>query len=191
MLNARQYEIGQQKHFVPKWGMVCGHTKANQGLTYTVGDSVYTEYIYGTIMIPHCYVPWNTREEKGSVKSQLARSVDSLVKHQGVNATIEIHQNAFNGKARGFEIWYLDGDELSRSYAEEFVFQFGEQFFTRRNRGAKKARRSDRAYHNLIGAKLGGAKVALLAEMFFGDNENDYMSPNTQASFWRSVLGEE
>ena len=177
---ARSYGYGERA-FVPRWGMIIPHTQAAQGaMSY---DDTYTEYVYGSVMVPMVNVPFALRNS-GGVK-EAAKKLNSL----GVNATIEPHYNAFNGMVRGAEILVLQEDGLSKHFAELFLDIFKESYPDRKIRGVKEVKPGDRGYSNLLKSKQAGNTVAMLSEMFFGDNFEDWLAPNEQAAYWRDCLG--
>ena len=179
-------ENGEDGYFAPIWGFVCPHNKKQPGAVSF--DRKYSEFIYGQIMIPEIGAPWNTRPYGPGVMNQLQDAVNPLVKHHKVNAIILPHGNAFNKKANGFEVYYLEGDMLSKKYADEIIAAFKEKYPDRKCRGAKVSRYKSRGYWNMVGAKRAGAKIVILSELFFIDNLKDWLSPEEQAAFWRETL---
>lgn len=176
---ARSYGYGDRP-FTPQWGIIIPHTMKAQGaVTY---DGIYTEYVYGTIMIPMIGVPFAKRDENGVYGA--AKDLRSVK----VNATIEPHFNAFNGRAAGAEILILREDGLSRHYAELFLDIFKETYPSRKIRGVKEVGPRDRGYSNLLNSKKVGMEVAILSELFFGDNPKDFLLPEDQATYWRDCL---
>ena len=122
----------------------------------------------------------------GGVKGAAKR----LVKKK-VNATLEPHKNAYNGKAKGFEILVLKGDSLSRHYAELFAEAFKVKFpdrVLRGYKGIKEVSGRDNGAANLRASKNAGAEVALLSESFFIDNPNEWIEPREMAHFWAENL---
>ena len=174
-------EHGDPDYFEPVWGIINPHLKNKPGAVSH--DRKYSEYIYGAIMIPEINKPWDTRDNGG-----VSGAVKRLVKNYKINASLEPHYNAFNRKAKGFEILVLKGDKLSEKYAKMFLDAFADKYPERANRGIKRIGYGGRGYNNLVAAKRAGAKIALLSEMFFGDNINDWLEPIEQGTFWRDQL---
>jgi len=179
-LRFRSFGYGEVP-FIPSWGAIIPHSEAAQGAQ--AFNSTYTEYIYGTIMVPMMDIPFTFRDKVG------IKGAARILKEQGVNASIEPHFNAFNGRVKGAEMLVLSSDGLSKHYAELFLDIFKEDFPERRIRGVKEVSPGDRGYTNLLKCKQAGMKVAILSELFFGDNNEDWLAPDEQAKYWRSCLG--
>ena len=98
--------------------------------------------------------------------------------------TIQLHQNAYNGVAKGCCVLVLDGDTKSYPYAEAFAKAFTEKFNrAMRNpneKGKVRLKSSDRGYTSLK-TTVFGAKI--LVEPFFIDNKNDFVSREEYAEF--------
>jgi len=177
---ARSYGYGEARQFIPRWGFIIPHRRDSPGaVSY---DNRYSEYLYGTIMVPAIGLPYRTRDEGG------VRLASKQLRGESVNATIEPHFNAYNGKVEGAEMLVIRSDGLSRHYAELFLDIFRETFPHRRIRGVKEVGPGDRGYRNLLESKKSGMEVAILSEMFFGDNIADFLSPEEQTEYWRDCL---
>lgn len=171
------------KGFVPQWGVIVPHTTKAQGAS--TPDKRMTENKYAYFMLAHTDFKYFTRDEHG-----VAGAARGL-KRRGVNASIEPHKNAFNGKAKGFEILVLKGDTLSEHYARMIAENFIDQFPDRKlrhDRGIKWVKRGDRGAASLIAAKANGMEVALLVETFFIDNPDEWIEPEVMAKFWTENL---
>lgn len=177
-------EHGQDGYLNPVWGVIIGHTKKAQGAISH--DKKYTEYMYGAIAAPEINVPWETRDKGG-----VFGAASTLIKNYSINCLIEIHGNAFNSRAEGYEILIIKGDALSRKYAENFLLAFKKKYPDRVYRGVKEIAHGGRGYNNLVAMKRAGAKVALLTEIFFIDNASDWLAPIEQGKFWREQLSAE
>ena len=178
----KDYDYGQEE-FIPNWGIIIPHTRRSGGAKSF--DGLYDEYIYAHLMTREMKIPVATRD-----LSNVLGAAKELVK-DGCNASLEPHYNAYNGKAHGASIFVLKGDSLSEKYARLMIEDFAEMFPNRKLRhdnGLKFLVKGDRGYYNLEQAKKAGMKIALLSELFFGDNENDFMSPETQSIFWEGHL---
>lgn len=172
---------GEGPTFSPVWGLIIPHQKDAQGATSF--DNKYTEYTYAHVMAEMIGIPYMTRDLGG-----VAEAAHTLINNYKVNCLIETHFNAYNGKAHGYEILVMKGDDLSARYARFFLESFGDLYPRRRPRhdkGIKWVSKGDRGFHNLRLAKAAGADVAMLTELFFGDNIEDFIDPSTQAMFWR------
>jgi len=172
---------GEGESFQPIWGYIIPHIDEAQGAETKKGLS---EYSYGGMIANYNnnFIAWDDRDD-GGVKSATKR----LVAH-GINATFEDHKNAYNHKVGGAEILIIKGDELSKFHAERILEAFALKFPDRNIRGVKEMRKGGRGYNNLLLAKKGGADVALLGELFFIDNPNDFIDPKVYAEFIRDVL---
>lgn len=176
------YDYGGEE-FIPEWGLIIPHTEKRKGaLSY---DGKYSEYVYGSIMAGMINIPHATRNYGG-----VFSAAKSLFK-QGCNCSLEPHYNAYNGQAHGAEILVMKGDDLSAKYARLIMDDFSSKFPKRRLRhdnGIKWLRKGDRGYNNLKEAKSAGMEVALLSELFFGDNPKDFIKPSAQAQFLRQHI---
>lgn len=162
------------------WGMILPHNPTAQGATSF--DATYTEYNYALCMLAQLDIPSTVKGPDGDLTAWKGAT------YSIPNASIEPHFNAFNGGVSGYEVLILKGDKLSKYYAEMFIDFFGENFPSRRCRGVKELTNGDRGFLNLVRAKKSGMEVALLSELFFGDNSEDWLGPNDQAKFWREAL---
>lgn len=172
--------------FNPKWGIIIPHTEGRPGASgyKPTGRKIY-EYQYGLELAIDSGFHFETRDDGGvyGAASRLAK--------KGITATIEPHKNAFNKKARGFELLVIKGDSLSGDYARMIAEEFHRRFPDRRLRhdnGIKWLKKGDRGYNNLVQAKKAGMEVAILGESFFIDNPNEWISPETMRQFWQEVL---
>jgi N-acetylmuramoyl-L-alanine amidase len=96
--------------------------------------------------------------------------------------SIELHLNAYNGKAFGCEV--LITSEKARSLGELFSSRFCNQFgrTKRGTKGIKWLSSGDRGFGNVYSASK-CSKVALLVEPFFCDNQNEYLSIEEYSEF--------
>lgn len=178
---SREYgSHGEGEQFKPSWGIIVPHTEKAGGAD--TPDGKWNEYKYGLHMAKSIDRPHATRDNGGVLAA--ARSL----KEQGCNCSLEPHKNAYNSRANGYEILILKGDSLSKQYAELFLDAFAQKYPARRNRGVKEMTKGGRGYRNLIDAKRGGMEVALLSEMFFIDNNSDWLPPHVMANFWSNNL---
>jgi len=99
---------------------------------------------------------------------------------------IEIHKNAFNNESKGACMLVLSGDLESGLMARKILDRFCKKFH-RRNRGVVLLEDGNRGYKNLKAMKHGGAKIAILSELFFIDNPIEWIEPEFMGKFWREV----
>lgn len=173
---------GEGEDVVLSWGFINPHTSVSGGAV--THDKTMNEYKYGLHMLHNLNFPFETRDE-GGVAGACKR-----LKKAGVTATIETHFNGFNGKASGAECLVLKGDSESEHYARLFMNMFSDVYPRRKlrhDRGIKLVKSGDRGYTNLKVARR-YMKVAILSELFFGDNPSDFMSFVDQSKFWHHVL---
>ena len=159
-----------------KWGYIVPHTLTAQGAETHDGIS---EYRYG--LVARLALTFSETRNGWGVKG----ACKSLI-NQGANASFEDHKNAYNTKVGGAEILVLYGDSLSEAIAERILEDFCREF-GRVNRGVKKIRKGGRGYNNLKTAKK-YFNVALLGEMFFIDNTDEWIDPVVYRTWLRSAL---
>lgn len=169
------------KPFEPlKWGIIVPHTSKAKGAQ----GSGTNEYDYG-LELANCLknkFHFATRDKAGVKGAAL-----ELYK-KGVRASLEPHLNAYDGKAKGYEILILKGDETSKRYASHFLKAFAAKYPNRVNRGIKEMEKGERGAGNLLAAKSAGMEVVLLSEMFFIDNPHEFIKPIYMADFWSNNL---
>lgn len=175
---------GEGVSFKPRWAYIVPHTEGAQGAE--TPDGLTSEYKYGlSVAVTNAEsIPWDDRND-GGVKGAVKRLVKGDKK---VTATFEDHKNAYNNKVGGAEILVIRGDQLSKHYAELILDAFKVRFPKRNIRGIKEMKKGGRGYNNLLAAKKAGADVALLGELFFIDNDSDFIPVNTYADFLKEVL---
>lgn len=156
------------------WGCIVPHSRFQMGAKRF--DNKLTEYEYGLQMAPYLMLPWDTRDNGG-----INDAAKRLKKFYNVDALIEPHFNAFNGKVSGAEILVID--EVSYAHAKKILEHWGKNEV----RGVKLISSGARGYTNLFLMKK-HVEVAILTELFFGDNPLDYVEPIEQALFLRDHL---
>lgn len=163
-------------------GLIIGHDQKAQGAVSFDGTS---EYLYNSKVASLTGITHTNRNNGG-----IAGAVKEL-KRLGFNSSCEMHLNAYNGKAKGFEILVLKGDLESirhaRLVAETFKSKFPDHVM-RGDNGLKLISNKDRGGGNLQTAKNHGMKVAILMEPFFCDNKADYIPAQLLADFYKEAL---
>ena len=172
-------DYGDGEKFTPKWGIIVPHTEKAQGAQNQNGVS---EFLYGTALVKVMSFFYALRGAKGVFGAAKA------LLQAGCNSSLEPHLNAYNTQVGGYEILYLKGDSLSKQYAELILDMFEAEYPDRKRRGLKAVEKGDRGAGNLIAAKKAGMKVALLSELFFIDNPNEWIPPNEMALFLTKAL---
>lgn len=182
-LKKQETGFGTGEEFVPIWGFITAHTASSGGAMSW--DRTMNEYQYSLRMLTSMEFPWENRSIGGIKKAS------RLLFEKNINCSIEPHFNAFNGSAFGGEFLVLKGDSLSEKYAEHIAESFAKIFPKRKLRhgnGIKYIRPGERGYRNLKDAKDNGMMVAIISELFFGDNPDDFMKFGEQAHFWEQTL---
>lgn len=180
-----QPSVGYGEKPEPKYvfGLIVPHTKSSGGASSK--EKKMNEYEYGLRLASFMAIPRETRDE-GGVSLAAKR-----LKLKGCNASLEPHKNAFDSKAKGFEILVLENDSESIRMAEIMAENFRAKYparVLRHSNGVKKIKSGDRGYSNLIAAKKEGMKIALLSEAFFIDNPLEWIEPAEMAEFWMSQI---
>lgn len=175
---------GEGESFKPKWGIIVPHTLKSGGAA--TKDGSFNEYRFCLKMLGFMgiKVPFETRDLGG------VYGAAKKLSKKGVNASIEPHKNAYNGKTEGFEVLYIDGDQTSREEALKLVEEFKRVFPThkiRRGNGLLPIKKGGRGYNNLKHAKK-FFRISLLVEAFFIDNNKDWISPEKMGNFWEEFL---
>lgn len=179
-----QEEEQAPEEFKPVWGFINCHTAGKQGAR---AWNMMTEYNYGYSMLQLTSQIFVTRNNDG------VQGAGRVLRFNEVNASIECHFNAFNGKAEGAMLLVMEGDKLSEKYAREIIEQFKKYFPDRKLRadnGVSIIKKADRGFNNLQTAKDCGMEIAIMSELMFGDNEADWISISKQAGFWDYCIGE-
>ena len=173
--------------FKPKWGIIVPHTLRAGGAR--TPDKKWNEYFYAQEMLKFLkkqrLIPSATRDNGGV--SQAARD---LVR-AGATATLEPHKDAYNSRVGGYSILVLKGDNLSKELALKIISLFEQKYPSRSKRsgdGVKEVEGRDNGAANLRAAKRAGAEAALLSELFFIDNRNEFIEPEEMALFWVEAL---
>ena len=179
-----QNSHGYGKPEALKWGVIVPHTQKAPGAVTKGG--VVSEYNYAGFMAQKMKFSYFYRDGIG-----VLGAAKKLAQYGGCNASLEPHLNAFNNRARGFEILVMEGDRLSYDIAENIATAFKEAYpdrILRHGNGVKVVKKGDAGFYNLRDAKRGGMKVALLSEAFFIDNPDEWIDQIDMAKFWESVL---
>ena len=169
-------------YFKPIWGILIPHLLTQPGAVCWHGG--VAEYGYAVNMVQEMALDIIYEDKELGYGEAISHLMD-----KDINAIIEPHFNAHSVlKASGYEILVMKGDLLSEKYATEFLLEFSQMFPERRNRGVKFLKEGDRGFINLLYMKFFGAKVAMLTELFFGDNKEDWLEWQDQARFWDQAL---
>lgn len=168
-----------------KWGRVICHTSTAQGADTVRNDELITENAYCKKMygFMKIFTPVGNRDIGG---------INGAYKHitdKGCTASIESHLNAFNSKAKGYEVLILKGDTTSREYGKKWLELMAKHFPDRVNRGIKEVVYGQGGYKNLKAARDKGCKVALLTESFFLDNDKEWIDEEKLAIVFDEFLG--
>lgn len=97
--------------------------------------------------------------------------------------TVELHNNSFNGTAKGIEVLVLKKDKVSltcgQDFAKKYVAKFGSVL--RDGDGVKELEGSERGAFSL--KQVNDPPPSILLEPFFGDNPNDWKDAETYSTF--------
>lgn len=166
------------------WGFVVAHTKKKVGAVLKDED--------GTVMATE-------NDHSNSTSIQVCRQIPSVIATrdaggldgaygwlsiEGCKFSIESHGNAFNRNAKGYLILVIDGDKASEYVANLMLESFREKYPKRQYRGIRRVQAGDNGFLNLRKAREAGMEVALLTEMFFIDNRDDYISSEDLGNFY-------
>jgi len=147
--------------------LIRGHKSIAPGAKSVSGlhEWYYWEQVEKLIHVPNKSIHFVNREGTG-----ISGSVERAAKHKP-DLIIQLHFNAFNGKAHGCEALYASP---SKKIATEWC-KFTAKELGRKNRGAKSVDRVGRGRTNVNHAQS-AAPQAFLIEPFFGDNSKDYVT---------------
>lgn len=162
------------------WGRVICHNSHAQGADTVRNGELVTENM-------HCKMTYGFMKYFTYVGTRDVGGIKGAYSHiyrKGCNASLESHRNAFNGKAKGFEVLVLRGDETSKRYAQILMGIFGKHYPDRTYRRIKELRYGEGGYKNLRTARDLGFKVAILPELFFIDNEKEWITPEDLAKIY-------
>lgn len=97
--------------------------------------------------------------------------------------SIELHTNAYNGKAKGCQVNVLSNDKPSFKLAKQFSDMFTKKYnrVLRDGDGVLEAGRNERGIFNL--AVVEPLPASILVEPFFGDNKDEWLSPEEYVNF--------
>jgi N-acetylmuramoyl-L-alanine amidase len=151
-----------------------GHSrKGDKGAVNVKGDS---EWRYNSKVAKALKKELTKREIKSKVYSSYEGSnyreamtfVKDKLKEDGVDLALELHFNAYTGRAKGCSMLYRSSKEESKKLAEELQFSVLKNFSTidRKTKGLKEG---DRGLLFVNNDEL----PSVLCEPFFGDNRQD------------------
>lgn len=160
-----------------KFAIVVGHTQKRPGAK-GVAPLNKSEYQYNSEL---AQVIYRLAREDGIDAKVFTRDkiglrgaykqVNSWITEDDIGCCVELHFNAFNGKAKGTETLFdtdpQDSIELSRFVHNEIIDVLGRK--GKEDRGLKKVIDGDRGGYNLKLCEVPGCII----EPFFGDNIED------------------
>lgn len=183
-----------------KTGLLIGHTMADKGAnnklwyaTHEVwkeeyldfvmqydldGNEILAEYELNLAAAKLSGLTYATRDE-----GRGRRGAAEELAEADCTEILSLHCNSYNGQAKGFEVWYLDGVIESKRLAERVIRDMVEEFPGHTNRGTKKGSRGSRAYGVLDAGRDAGVRATVLVEWYFLDNESDFISPERLGAF--------
>jgi N-acetylmuramoyl-L-alanine amidase len=175
-------EDSPSKKKQPRLAIVVGHNSVATG-AYAVKPISKSEYAFNSILAADIAILSTQKNvevdvflrDEGGVVSAYEDAVES-----NPDAIIELHFNAYNGRASGTETLYVDEmddrglreKELAQSIQYQMV-----KALDLPDRGVKDRDRHDRGFRNLTQTY----KIpSILIEPFFGDNPNDSKIANAR-----------
>jgi N-acetylmuramoyl-L-alanine amidase len=164
-----------------KIGIIVGHSRrADMGAESAGGESNEWAFWNGMISRLRDALPSNTyyvnAVEAGSYTEYTSKLASQLSSHK-VTVAVELHFNAFNGTAKGFEALYWHTSTQGKRLAETLVAT-QQQIGRPGNRGAKPITAMGRGSQFLRKTQC----PAVIWEPFFGDNPSEW-------AFWSSDTG--
>lgn len=171
---------------IKKIALIVGHGNGDSG---AMGWNRFAEFDYNSIVAEEI-----ANSETGKEVKVFYRGSSGIV---GVamkavayspDLSMELHLNAFNGKAVGCEVLCLSGDEQSSSIGRSFASSFTQKFNRklRREKGINWITKADRGYSSL--KAVSSIKHSILVEPFFIDTKEEWIEPITYAEFLKEWI---
>lgn len=171
---------------IKKIALIVGHGNGDSG---AMGWNRFAEFVYNSTVAEEIASSEIGKEIKVFYRgsSGIVGVAMKAVAHNP-DLSIELHLNAFNGKAVGCEVLCLDGDEQSaivgRSFANAFTQKFNRKL--RREKGINWITSSDRGYSSL--KAVSPIKHSILVEPFFIDTKEEWIEPIAYAEFLKEWI---
>ena len=161
-------------------GLIIGHTKSDKGAA--IYNNAIQEYDYWKEVASKLVLDKEFAvgfRDNGGVKGA-CEEIKGKLGHKP-DIILELHFNAYNGKAKGCEALYIDSKELAEKFCK-FMEHKG-----KKNRGAKDVYANGRGIKNMeIASKY--ADNVILTEMFFADNKDDYITIKDATKYLQEFL---
>jgi len=179
-------QSSKPKSPIQKVAIIVGHGNGDSG---AMGWNGVSEFDYNSAVAKSLEISDTGKEIKAFYRSAsgITGVAASAVKWNP-DIVIELHLNAFNGKAKGCEVLCLEGDLLSGEKAKSFSKLFCEKFnrVKRRDAGVNWIGSSDRGGLSL--RSLSSTSYAILVEPFFIDNKEEWIDPKEYAAFLKEWI---
>lgn len=171
---------------IKKVAIIVGHGNGDSG---AMGWNGVSEFDYNASVASA--IEMSPTEKEVKVFYRGSSGISGVAKQAvkwGADIVIELHLNAFNGKAKGCEVLCLEGDLLSGEKAKSFSKLFCEKFnrVKRRDAGVNWISSSDRGGLSL--RSLSSTSYAILVEPFFIDNKEEWIDPKEYAAFLKEWI---
>lgn len=186
ILSKPAQQSSKPKSPIQKVAIIVGHGNGDSG---AMGWNGVSEFDYNSAVAKSLEISDTGKEIKAFYRSAsgITGVAASAVKWNP-DIVIELHLNAFNGKALGCEVLCLEGDLLSGEKAKSFAKLFCEKFnrVKRRDAGVNWISSSDRGGLSL--RSLSSTSYAILVEPFFIDNKEEWIDPKEYAAFLKEWI---
>lgn len=165
---------------IKKVAIIVGHSHTDCG---AIGWNKQEEFAYNSLVAQGVFVANTGKETRVFYRGNSGIvGVGKEVSSWNPDVSIELHLNAFNGKASGCEVLCLNGENLSaeigRSFANSFAKIFDRKL--RAENGIKFLGNRDRGAANLASCNV---PLRVLIEPFFLDNQEEWIDPLTYKNF--------
>lgn len=179
-------QSSKPKSPIEKVAIIVGHGNGDSG---AMGWNGVSEFDYNSAVAKSLEISDTGKEIKVFYRSAsgITGVAASAVKWNP-DIVIELHLNAFNGKAMGCEVLCLGSDEQSGEKARDFADKFTKKFnrIKRRDNGVNWIASSDRGGLSL--KKLSSVQYSILVEPFFIDNKNEWIDQQEYAGFLKEWI---
>jgi N-acetylmuramoyl-L-alanine amidase len=158
---------------IKKIAIIVGHGNGDSG---ALGWNGVEEFKYNSMVAEEVLKTVTNKEIKVFYRGPTGiAGVAAKAVAWGPDLTLELHLNAFNGKAFGCEVLVLSGDTASGKVAESFALEFTKKFnrTLRRDKGVNWITSSDRGGASL--RAVSSAKYSILVEPFFIDTKSEWV----------------
>lgn len=179
-------QSSKPKSPIQKVAIIVGHGNGDSG---AMGWNGVSEFDYNSAVAKSLEISDTEKEIKAFYRSASGiTGVAAAAVKWNPDIVIELHLNAFNGKALGCEVLCLQGHTASGEKARDFAEKFAAKFnrVKRRDNGVNWIASSDRGGLSL--KKLSSVQYSILVEPFFIDNKNEWIDQQEYAGFLKEWI---